>query len=166
MTAREGPPQLCRPPRRLSVRVKSAQPARAPAVASITASAGLVTAYPAAASPRSTPTANMAPDLAGAAERGGTEPAHAVAIPYPEFLSRATHQGAEALAAGRIGDAIKLFTEALELAGACAGATPLVVSEVLARRSAAQLAAGDPERALEDSLAAVQQSATREVRAH
>lgn len=67
------------------------------------------------------------------------------------------------MSAGRAGDAVKHFSEAVELAQAAA--TPPVLSEVLARRSAAQLAAGDPERALEDGLAAVQQAATSEVRA-
>ena len=104
-------------------------------------------------------------DLEGAAERGGVEPVLAVAGLVPELLSRATQQGTAALSAGRAGDAAKHFSEALELAQAYAGATPSVLSEVLAGRSCAQLAAGDPERALEDGLAAVQQSATSEVRA-
>ena len=82
-----------------------------------------------------------------------------------ELLSRATQQGAAALRAGRASDAVKHFTEGVELARATAGATPTVVSHVLARRSEAHLAAGDPERALDDSVAAVQLSATSEVRA-
>ena len=82
-----------------------------------------------------------------------------------ELLSRAMQQGAAALRAGRASDAVKHFTEGVELARATAGATPAVVSAVLARRSEAHLAAGDPERALDDGFAAVQLSATSEVRA-
>lgn len=138
-------------------------PTPARAAARLSASAGLPAARSAAARPRSMPTARTAPEVTGAGERGGAEPALAVASLVPELLSRATQQGAAALSAGRAGDAVKHFSEAVELAQAAA--TPPVLSELLARRSAAQLAAGDPERALEDSLAAVQQAATSEVRA-
>lgn len=107
----------------------------------------------------------MGPELAGAAELGSGHELTPSGLLLQELLSRATQQGAAALSAGRASDAVKLFTEAAELARATAGVTPAVVSDVLAQRSAAQLAAGDPERALDDSLAAVQLSATSEVRA-
>lgn len=108
-------------------------------------------------------TATTGPERSGAGERGG-EPALAGAV-VPELLRRAIEQGSAALSDKRVSEALKRFSEALELVRAHAGATPQVLSEVLARRSAAQLAAGDPERALEDGLAAVQQAATSEVRA-
>jgi hypothetical protein len=106
----------------------------------------------------------MGPELAGAAEMV-TEHERAPSSLVQELLSRAMEQGLAALSTGRASDAVRHFTEAAELAKATAGVTPAVVSGVLARRSEAQLAAGDPERALDDGLAAVQLSATSEVRA-
>jgi len=160
--APEPQPPLCVPS--VSVRVACALFARARSAASVASSAGLLAVILQRCNRGANTPAKTGPELAGAAPRGDAEPARAVEGLLPEFLTRATQQGAAALSGGRAGDAVKFCTEALELARAYAGATPEVVSGVLAQRSEAQLAAGDPERAMADGLAALQQSVTNEVR--
>ena len=103
----------------------------------------------------------MGPEVAASGSPDGAK--LATGRLHQELLSRATQQGAAALAVGRAGDAVKFLTAAAELAQAHAGATPEVMSRVLAQRSTAQLAANDPERALEDGIDALQRSATSEV---
>ena len=153
-----------RPLRRPLKTVHVSRTAYARALRSPTESARLVVETPAAARQRSISVPFMGPELAGAAEVAAEHELTQSGL-VQELLSRAAKQGAAALSAGRASDALKFFTEAAELARATPGATPAVVSGVLARRSEAHLAAGDPERALHDSLTAVQLSATSEVRA-
>ncbi len=79
------------------------------------------------------------------------------------FAARAQELAAAARRDGRLADALKLCSDALD-AAVGGGASTRVQSDVLCERSAVHLAVGDAERALEDARAAASLERSAQVR--
>ena len=89
----------------------------------------------------------------------------ATAAAVAALLQRVQDAAAAARREGRLAEAVRLCTDALEAAqSAACGAR--VVSDVLAERSAAHAALRDSERALKDAQAAVYAHASEQARPH